>query len=128
MNLISINIINKDNKILNKNGYPIILYATDVQATLADLTDTTTQIGQSMMDFFIDYIMEPTILNKDIDNYLGCTLCYIYYNIDSDATLSKNSIHQKTLSIPELFPLSLPELHQLDLYYAMESVPESDVN
>lgn len=118
LTLVAINIINKDNIIINKNGVPIILYTPTPEKTISELQDTTTEIGTLLFNFFINNIVEP-LINENKDNYIGTKIVYIYYNAESGET------KQDTLLLEDIFKLTRDgheRIKQLYLYYIKASI------
>lgn len=118
LTLVAMNIINKDNVIINKDGVPIILYTTTPEKTISELQDNTTEIGTLLFNFFINNIVDP-LINKQIDNYVRTKIIYIYYNAESGET------KQDSLLLEDIFKLTRngnERIKQLYLYYIKASI------
>lgn len=116
LTLISINIINKENVIINKKGVPIIMYTEEPEKTISELKDINTNIGSLLFDFFINNICN-VVINDGIDNYVGSKLIYIYYNPET------NNQAQNELLIEDIYKLSLNDkTKQLYLYYIKHAI------
>lgn len=118
LTLVAINIINKDNIVINKDGVPIILYTPTPDKTISELQDYTTEIGSLLFNFFNNNIVE-LLINKKIDNYVGTKIVYIYYNADSGETKQDN------LMLEDIFKLTKDgndKIKQLYLYYIRASI------
>lgn len=118
LTLVAMNIINKDNVIINKDGVPIILYTATPEKTITELQDNTTEIGTLLFNFFINNIVDP-LINKQIDNYVGTKIIYIYYNAESGET------KQDSLLLEDIFKLTRngnERIKQLYLYYIKSSI------
>lgn len=118
LTLVAMNIINKDNVIINKDGVPIILYTTTPEKTITELQDNTTEIGTLLFNFFINNIVEQ-LINENKDNYIGTKIVYIYYNAESGET------KQDSLLLEEIFKLTRngnERIKQLYLYYIKASI------
>lgn len=118
LTLVAMNIINKDNVIINKDGVPIILYTATPEKTITELQDNTTEIGTLLFNFFINNIVDP-LINKQIDNYVGTKIIYIYYNAESGET------KQDSLLLEDIFKLTRngnERIKQLYLYYIKASI------
>lgn len=118
LTLVAINIINKDNVIINKDGVPIILYTSTPEKTISELQDNTTDIGSLLFNFFINNIVDP-LINEHKDNYVGTKIVYIYYNANSGET------KQNSLSLEDIFKLTRDgheRIKQLYLYYIRASI------
>lgn len=118
LTLVSINIINKNNIIINKSGVPIILYTPTPEKTISELKDETTEIGKLLFNFFINNIVNP-LLNDNIDNYVGTKIVYIYYNALNGETKQENIL------LEDIYKLTLENnenIKQLYLYYIKASI------
>lgn len=123
LTLIAINIVN-NNTLLNKDGIPVVLYTTDVNQTMMDIRDVTTDVGQSMRTFIINNIIRKTY-NKEIDDnsaddFTGSVAKYIYYNPDSKQS------RVGLFKLQDLFQLDIlsvdADVFYLSLYYIKKSL------
>ena len=114
VSLIGINIINGD-KIINKGGVPIVLYAPNPEEAISDINDVSSKIGRQMRIFLINNIIRKTYNKQTEDLYIGAELQYVYYNHDTGQ--SKNG----TLNIQDIAPLNIrtddADIFYLSLYY-----------
>lgn len=118
LTLVAINIINKNNIVINKYGVPIILYTATPEQTILELQDDTTEIGKLLFNFFINNIVDP-LIDEQIDNYVGTKIVYIYYNANSGETKQDN------LLLEDIFKLTRnghEKIKQLYLYYIKTSI------
>lgn len=118
LTLVAINIINKNNIVINKYGVPIILYTATPEQTILELQDNTTEIGKLLFNFFINNIVDP-LIDEQIDNYVGTKIVYIYYNANSGETKQDN------LLLEDIFKLTRnghEKIKQLYLYYIKTSI------
>lgn len=123
LTLVAINIVNNDT-LLNKDGIPVVLYTTDIDQTMNDIRDVSTEVGQSMRTFIINNIIRKTY-NKEIDDntsddFTGSVAKYIYYNPGSKQS------RVGAFNLQDLFRLDIlsvdADVFYMSLYYIKKSL------
>lgn len=123
LTLVAINIVNNDT-LLNKDGIPVVLYTTDIDQTMNDIRDASTEVGQSMRTFIINNIIRKTY-NKEIDDntsddFTGSVAKYIYYNPGSKQS------RVGAFNLQDLFRLDIlsvdADVFYMSLYYIKKSL------
>lgn len=113
----SMNIVTKNNILLNKDNCPILLYTHNPDSVLIDIYKNDTYIGGSIFDFCVSNITVPVVKSysndSTDDNYIGSTIKYIYYDIDTN----KSTIG--SIDIEDVIPLKIDSdnVYIKDLYY-----------
>lgn len=112
----SMNIVTKNNILLNKDNCPILLYTHNPDSVLIDIYKNDTYIGGSIFDFCVSNITAPVVKrynDSNDDNYIGSAIKYIYYDIDTN----KSTIG--SIDIEDIIPLKVDSdnVYIKDLYY-----------
>lgn len=127
--LVALNIVSKDNIVLNKAGTPIVLYTTDPERTLDDIRFCTNDVGKSMRSFIINNITRKVHSNNILDNisdnktsdlFTGSEIKYIYYNPETKSSSTGN------IQIQDVFRLDITstdgDVFYLSLYYIKKAI------
>ena len=112
----SMNIVTKNNILLNKDNYPVLLYTHNPDSVLIDIYKNDTYIGGSIFEFCVSNITAPTVkrYNDSLDdNYIGSTIKYIYYDTDTNKSTAGS------IDIEDIIPLkaSSDNIYIKQLYY-----------
>lgn len=119
----SMNIVTKNNILLNKDNCPILLYTHNPDSVLIDIYKNDTYIGGSIFDFCISNITSPVVNrynDSPDDNYIGSTIKYIYYDIDTNKSTTGS------IDIEDIIPLKVDSdnvyIKQLYYYYIYKAL------
>lgn len=124
LSLIAINIVSSNNRILNKNGVPIVLYTEEPETAIKSLSDGESSIGSAMRTFIINNIVRPLYGgNVEGDLYAGTKIIYIYYNGETAYN------RQGSIDVQDIFQLDINssdvDTSYLSLYYIRKALNET---
>lgn len=129
LSLVAINIVSKDDilgqTLINKDGVPVVLYTSDPDTTINELSDKSTDVGKSMQTFIINNIARPTYNDKEeqLNLYTYSDIVYIYYNPETKYN------RQGRISVQDVFKLDInsddADVYYLSLYYIRKALKDA---
>lgn len=129
LSLVAINIVSKDDilgqTLINKDGVPVVLYTSDPDTTINELSDKSTDVGKSMQTFIINNIARPTYNDKEeqLNLYTYSDIVYIYYNPETKYN------RQGRISVQDVFKLDInsdeADVFYLSIYYIRKAVKDT---